>query len=262
MQCINSHALNGSAFLQIRSDPLWQKPDVIFSGPQTPGEGEHKIMEYIRENKKSDGQNWKPNQRHCIYGLDADLILLALSTHEPHFVILREIVRFGGSRGNSSRQSTDSINMVVSPEEGFMILHIGLLREYIELEMGLTEKDKELPKKGFDLEQCINDIVVMCTLIGNDFVPHLPALDIADGSLGTLLKVYRENVLAKGIHLSRPSKLNLVALLPILKTMATMEKKKYTDDSEDDCDLDAIKWRCGFQNLFAYWHSYPQSSCS
>lgn len=78
---------------KVSEDANWRNVQIVLSGPEVPGEGEHKIMEYIRLAKAQP--DYDPNTRHCLYGLDADLIMLGLLSHDPHFALLREEVTFG-----------------------------------------------------------------------------------------------------------------------------------------------------------------------
>ena len=114
---------------KIKEDPLWQRLKVIYSGYEVPGEGEHKIIEYIRVEKMSPTHD--PNTRHVMYGLDADLIMLALLSHEPHFALLREQVDFQAFRRGprATKQLTKKLQ-----KTKWQLLHISTLREYLDLE--------------------------------------------------------------------------------------------------------------------------------
>lgn len=141
---------------KIKEDPVWRNLKVIFSGHEIPGEGEHKIMEHIRMMRNQPG--YQPNTRHCIYGQDADLIMLGLVTHEPHFTILREVVDFGG--GFASKNTLKVVKKYTK-ESDFQLLHLSVLREYLYLEFC-----RDSPPGTVDLERTIDDFVFMTFLVG------------------------------------------------------------------------------------------------
>ncbi|EHK50119.1 hypothetical protein TRIATDRAFT_280608 [Trichoderma atroviride IMI 206040] len=86
---------------KLNTDPAWAKLKIIISDATVPGEGEHKIMNFVRSQRASP--NYDPNTRHVIYGLDADLIMLGLATHEPHFRVLREDVFFQDGKNRACK---------------------------------------------------------------------------------------------------------------------------------------------------------------
>ena len=65
----------------MKEDPVWSGLEVVFNGHDVPGEGRAQDNAILFESCVL--MNYKPNQRHCMYGADADLIMLGLATHEP-----------------------------------------------------------------------------------------------------------------------------------------------------------------------------------
>ncbi|XP_063888211.1 5'-3' exoribonuclease 1-like [Scylla paramamosain] len=200
---------------KVSQDKMWQSCKIIYSGHQTPGEGEHKIMEYIRYVKS--GPEYDPNTRHCLYGLDADLIILGLTTHEPHFSLLREEVRFGGKKDSNSRTPT--------PEETtFHLLHLSLMREYINYEFHDLRCALPFP---YDLESIIDDWVLMGFLVGNDFIPHLPHLHINKEALPILYRTYKATLPTLDGYLNEGGKLHLPRFEKFMVKLAEFELENF-----------------------------------
>ena len=69
-----------------RSCPHWQKLEVIMNDVNVPGEGEHKIQDFLR----TQGGKGAPHETHVIFGQDADLFLLSMMRKQKNIFILRD----------------------------------------------------------------------------------------------------------------------------------------------------------------------------
>ena len=153
---------------RMEKDDYWRSLVVIISDAGVPGEGEHKIIDFIRRQKESN--DYDPNLHHCMYGLDADLIMLSLATHERFFSIIREKVFFdkeGCYICSSPTHNPDTcpqrknVAAMSTIRKPFQFLHCHILREYL--------KDTfQIP--NHDFERMIDDFIFFCFLVGNDFL--------------------------------------------------------------------------------------------
>ena len=168
---------------KMETDSLWKSLSVIVTGADVPGEGEHKIVEYIRNYKNSN--QYMENTKHCLYGLDADLIMLSLITHEPNISILREDSTF--TRKSAATESNMRSSIIL--KEPFEFIFVSILREYMELEF--LEIKKKLSFE-FNIERIIDDFIFFCFFIGNDFLPNLNTLDIENGALDYIFLYYKD----------------------------------------------------------------------
>ncbi|KAI3504257.1 hypothetical protein L1887_32804 [Cichorium endivia] len=235
-----SSRLQDYIHMRISKNLAWKHVKVILSDANAPGEGEHKIMSFIRLQRTCSGYN--PNTSHVLYGLDADLIMLALATHEIHFSILRENVLVednsrktqlssivpgrsngneekcrgwfkqfdlnGGLKDTSEQMNNLEISTVSKKElvkKPHQFLHVWILREYLNFDLR-TEK---LPEKfEYDIERLIDDFIFICFFGGNDFLPHMPTLEIHEGAIDLLIHVYKQEFKNLGGYLVNTEKVD------------------------------------------------------
>ncbi|KAJ5689254.1 hypothetical protein N7462_003646, partial [Penicillium macrosclerotiorum] len=206
---------------KISEDTDWQGVEIVLSGHEVPGEGEHKIMEYIRNAKAQP--DYHPNVRHCLYGLDADLIMLGLLSHDPHFCLLREEVTFGRQVQKKPKELE---------HQNFYLLHLSMVREYLELEFQELEQEGAL-NFPFDMERVIDDFILMAFFVGNDFLPNLPNLHINEGALALMFKIYK-NVLRKmGGYINEEGVINVQRLGVLVEALSHVEYRFFEAEYSD-----------------------------
>jgi 5'-3' exoribonuclease 1 len=180
---------------------------IIISGSGERGEGEHKIFERIRNNKNEE--------RHVIYGLDADLIILCLN----HLSFSRDIYLFRETPDFASNINANIDNSA---------LYLMDIYELMNLILGEMFDKKNLENK----EELIKDYVFLMMFMGNDFMPHFPSLNIRTFGINMILELYKIVLGNKNLRLiDNNEKICWKNLRELLGQLSTMEldnlKKEY-----------------------------------
>ena len=164
---------------------------IIVSSSKEPGEGEHKLFEYIREHVVEHADN-----NTIIYGLDADLIMLCMS----HLHISRGIYLY-----RETPEFVKSINVTLDEKERYYMD----IPEFADAIWGATStphtpngalittithwkggvRGAMLGTHGSPM-----DYIFMCFMLGNDFMPHFPALNIRTTGIASLMEAYRATI--------------------------------------------------------------------
>jgi 5'-3' exoribonuclease 1 len=151
-------------------------PKVIFNSWQIPGEGEHKILQYLRKNPPSPENNIKT----VIYGLDGDLIFLSMASQLPNMYLLREATEYGHYAFEHG-------------ENKYLYMDIDQLKNLLIYEnfngMSCLHYNSLTP---YDISRFIDDYIVMCMILGNDFMPKIYWMDLRYKGYEILIETYFE----------------------------------------------------------------------
>lgn len=147
------------------------KLQVLISNSNVPGEGEHKFMPIIRNMRKNKSEHDSPI---FVYGGDADLIVLAMSTHKSKITVFREVA--GEHELKETLQGYE-----------FVGLDIDRCRKAFH---GVLTKNYAKP----DIQELrvLNDYNFLTYLAGNDFIISLPFFKIRRGGLDRVIAIYNQ----------------------------------------------------------------------
>jgi 5'-3' exoribonuclease 2 len=186
---------------KMKSEPRLKDIRLILSDSTVEGEGEHKIMNFIK--KQRTHTSYDAHTTHCLFGSDGDLIVLALVTHEPNFYIMKEQPGFIHNNNNKNSQSTFRIDNTVgkgkdsdSLKQKVEFISIQAIRDYLSMKIM-----RSLPKEMQNLEKVVDDFVFTTLLAGNDFIPTSPYLKIKDGDMDCLINSYVSSSFHRKRHL-------------------------------------------------------------
>jgi 5'-3' exonuclease len=166
--------------------------EIQYSGSNECGEGEHKIFRNLKTVKETSDI--------IINGLDADLIILSLMSHIKNIYLMRETV--------------DKF----TNENVYNYLSIDNLRKAILTELKILWNLKD----DYNENDVIESYCTLCSILGNDFIPHLLTINIKTEGTDKLVNIAKKAIQETGLLVSNNS-INYECLKYIFKSLSLTE---------------------------------------
>lgn len=176
----------------------------IYSSYHTIGEGEHKILQDIK--LISD-----PNITYAIYGLDADLFFLAMASKKQNIYLIRE------ENFLNSTPEDDDVNELLN------YVSVDKVKECINTEFRIFINTNINPSIDF-----VDDFILICYLLGNDFIPHIPSINIKNFGIEILLDIYTKVYIKYKTTILTNTVINNNIFMEYLKELSNIEDFYFT----------------------------------
>ena len=219
-------------------------PTYIYSGSDTAGEGEHKIFEYIREQAA-----YHKDTTTLIYGLDADLIMLCLNhLHISENIFLyRDTPEFIQSLDNTLSKDdhyfldipTFACSLEAIMRETITSTSTGVAATIVTSTSTATGSASTSTATGStstspritpSVVAAIDDYILMTFMLGNDFMPHFPSLNLRTIGMTILLQTYADVFRDSNQYLVRRTKNHVKEI--VWKSMRTFIERLAANEHE------------------------------
>ncbi|KAF9762680.1 5'-3' exoribonuclease 4 [Nosema granulosis] len=206
---------------KLSTDVKYKNLKIIYSSYLVPGEGEQKIVAFIRKYHPSN-----PKDVHVMYSPDGDVIFLGVGMLNVNFYIMRE-----DTYNNINKKSTCGTCSKLG-HTAFECGKPALYKfTYVDIPSFISVlcKDFALQIRGhFDKNRMLFDWILVCFMIGNDFIPGVPCLDIKTCSIESLTSLICRNFIKTREYLTRPDgNLNYHVLEVFLTSLSRLEDGYY-----------------------------------
>ena len=189
------------------------KNKIIYSGSDECGEGEHKIFKKIKDMPKDD--------KIIIHGLDADLIILSLISHKENIYLMREV---------KDPHTNDTVFNYLNIKELRKAILCELKRNWDFAFENTGDEDSESisasnasnARSECDENDLIETYCTACTILGNDFIPHLLTVELKNNGIDTLLSATKKSIKTNGLLVNK-GQINHNCLIDIFKDLANTE---------------------------------------